>query len=73
MPVVLVQHGPLGVFDVHHQLHGFGDVPSGFEHVHQPHHARRSAQRHVELAALPVIGPGVVELQRLFEVAMDLT
>jgi len=27
----------------------------------------------VELAALPVIGPGVVELQRLFEVAMDLT
>lgn len=40
--------------------------------MHQAQHPRRPAQRHVKLSAVPVVGLGVVEFQRLLQGFVDL-
>ena len=67
LAVVFVQPRALGVFDVHHHLDGFGDVPSGFEHVDEAEHPRRPGQAHVEDAALAVVGLRIVLGHGIFE------
>ena len=65
--MVQVQQFSVRLLDVHHQLDGFGDVPSGFEHVNQSSHARRPGQTDMEMPALAMVALRVVFPDRLLQ------